>query len=296
MGIILYMDFFTKLGEAFTLEIEVFVEFIPRLLIALIVAFTIYTAGKLIASAVVRILRRGNMPLVYHSYFTKLIKGIGAFVAVILFLNLIGYGTLAASLVAGGGLTAVMIGFAFKDIGENFLAGFFLAFSRSFRENDLIETGGITGTVRGIHIRHTHIRTADGCDVFVPSAQLFTKPLYNYTLDGLRRGNFTIGIGYSNDTQQVFQLLMNTIKETEGVLGSPSPNITIKAFLQDYIELQITFWVHTKYQKLSLSAVRTLVMNACVKKLKEEGIPLSSDGQSTVSLTPVEVRLEGNGG
>src|SRR5690625_6434311 len=76
-----------------------------------------------------------------------------------------------------------MIGFAFKDIGENFLARFFLAFSRSFRENDLIETGGITGTVRGIHIRHTHLRTSDGCDVFVPSAQLFTKPLYNYTLE-----------------------------------------------------------------------------------------------------------------
>src|SRR5690625_1388931 len=103
---------------------------------------SIYMTGKLVAHAVIRILRRGNMPLVYHSYFTKLIKGIGAFIATIIFLNLIGYGALAASLVAGGGLTAVMIGFAFKDIGENFLAGFFLAFSRSFRENDLIETGG----------------------------------------------------------------------------------------------------------------------------------------------------------
>src|SRR5690625_7128815 len=71
--------------------------------------------GKLVAHAVIRILRRGNMPLVYHSYFTKLIKGIGAFIATIIFLNLVGYGALAASLVAGGGLTAVMFGFAFKE-------------------------------------------------------------------------------------------------------------------------------------------------------------------------------------
>lgn len=278
------MDFFNKLVEAFLNEMEVFIEFIPRLLIALIVAWAIYMTGKLVAHAVIRILRRGNMPLVYHSYFTKLIKGIGAFIATIIFLNLVGYGALAASLVAGGGLTAVMIGFAFKDIGENFLAGFFLAFSRSFRENDLIETGGITGTVRGIHIRHTHLRTSDGCDVFVPSAQLFTKPLYNYTLDGLRRASFTIGINYNNDIQSVSDLLHRAVVETEGVMVSPAPVITIKAYLQDYIELQIAFWVHTTYQKLSLSAVRTGVMKACLNKLKQEGVALSSDIQSTVSI------------
>lgn len=278
------MEFFNTLGEAFLNEIEVFIEFIPRLLIALIVAWAIYLTGKIIAHTVVRILRRGKMPLVYHSYFTKLIKGIGAFIATIIFLNLIGYGTLAASLVAGGGLTAVMIGFAFKDIGENFLAGFFLAFSRSFRENDLIETGGITGTVRGIHIRHTHIRTADGCDVFVPSAQLFTKPLYNYTLDGLRRASFTIGIDYKNDIEKVSDLLKSAVGETEGVMASPSPVITVKAYLQDYTELQISFWVHTTYQKLSLAAVRTGVMKACLCKLKQEGVALSSDVQSAISI------------
>jgi small conductance mechanosensitive channel len=79
------------------------------------------------------------------------------FFGFIIFLNLIGYSTLAASLVAGGGLTAVMLGFAFKDIGENFIAGFFLAYSRPFNTNDVIESGGIMlkyrftfGLVRGI--------------------------------------------------------------------------------------------------------------------------------------------------
>src|SRR5690625_1868801 len=104
------MNFFNKLVEAFLNEMQGLVEFIARLLIALIVASAIYMTGKLVAHAVIRILRRGNMPLVYHSYFTKLIKGIGAFIATIIFLNLIGYGALAASLVAGGVLTAVMIG------------------------------------------------------------------------------------------------------------------------------------------------------------------------------------------
>src|SRR5690625_7429028 len=86
------MDFFNKLVEAFLNEMEVFIEFIPRLLIALIVAWAIYMTGKLVAHAVIRILRRGNMPLVYHSYFTKLIKGIGDRKSVVIFFILIVYG------------------------------------------------------------------------------------------------------------------------------------------------------------------------------------------------------------
>src|SRR5690625_7768178 len=95
------MDFFNKLVEAFLNEMEVFIEFIPRLLIALIVAWAIYMTGKLGAHAVIRILRRGNMPLVYHSYFTKLIKGIGAFIATLIYFNILGYVALAGILVTG---------------------------------------------------------------------------------------------------------------------------------------------------------------------------------------------------
>src|SRR5690625_6627818 len=130
------MDFFNKLVEAFLNEMEVFIEFIPRLLIALIVAWAIYMTGKLVAHAVIRILRRGNMPLVYHSYFTKLIKGIGAFIATIIFLNLIGYGALEASLVAGGGLTALLICFTFKDFVKNVLDRFLLDLICSSRITD----------------------------------------------------------------------------------------------------------------------------------------------------------------
>src|SRR5690625_2112088 len=86
------MDIFNKLVDAFLNEMEVFIEFIPRRRIALIVAWAIYMTGKLVAHAVIRILRIGNMSLVYHSYFTKLIKGVGAFIATIIFFILIVYG------------------------------------------------------------------------------------------------------------------------------------------------------------------------------------------------------------
>ncbi len=280
------------LVDSFLYEAELFLEFIPRLLIALVVALLIYLIGRVIGSGVIQVLKRSSMPEAYHTYFRKLISGVAIFIGFVTFLNLIGYSTLAASLVAGGGLTAVMLGFAFKDIGENFLAGFFLAFSRPFNTDDVIESGGITGRVRSIHLRHTHIRTGEGCDVFIPSAQLFTKPLHNYTLDGLRRGGFTVGIDYADDSESALQILKEVTKSTRGVLKSPGVGTSIKGFTPDYVELQVFFWINAKDQELGLARVRTVAMNACRIKLMESGFTISADVKTAIELSPVDVLLD----
>lgn len=284
-----------SIGDALLFEYERLIAFLPRLLIAIIVVFIIYTIGKWFAKGVVRFLKRSSIPETYHEYFGKLIRIIGAFVAFVVFLNLIGYQTLAASLLAGGGLTAVMLGFAFKDIGENFLAGFFLAFSRPFTTDDVIETDGILGQVKSIQLRHTHIRTGDGCDVFVPSAQLFTKPLHNYTLDGLRRGSFTVGIDYGDDAEKAAELLLDTTKATDGVLDTPKASVQIKGFDPNFVELQVFFWIRAKNQEASLSVVKTRAMNNCRKVLINQNFTVSSNVTTALDVNPVEVLLRNQG-
>ena len=137
------MSLIESLMSAMQAELELFLAFLPRLFLGILAFLIIYLFGKGVAAAVVQLIRRNNFPETYHAFFRKMVKGIFVLIGFVIFLNLIGYNTLAASLVAGGGLTAVMLGFAFKDIGENFLAGFFLAFSRPFTTDDVIETEGI---------------------------------------------------------------------------------------------------------------------------------------------------------
>tara|TARA_R100001143_G_C3361089_1_gene135925 strand:+ start:25088 stop:25927 length:840 start_codon:yes stop_codon:yes gene_type:complete len=271
--------------DSFLNEVDAFLEFMPRLAIALVVVLIIYGIGRLISNIVLQVLRRTNIPETYHQFFKKVINGIALFLGFIIFLNLIGYSALAASLVAGGGLSAVMLGFAFKDIGENFIAGFFLTYSRPFNTNDVIESGGIMGRVKSIELRHTHIRTSDGCDVFVPSVQLFTKPLYNYTLDGLRRGNFSIGIDYSDDSEKALELLHSVTETTKGVLVKPTVSTQIRAFTPGYVEIQVHFWISARDQEMSLSRVRSAAMHACRLKLLESGYTFSSDTVSNIKLT-----------
>lgn len=280
-----------NLLDAFASELESFVAFLPRLTLALLVAGLIYLTGRVIAVATGRLMKRSSLPDAYHSYFGTLVRGLFLFVGFLVFLNMIGYSNLATSLVAGGGLTAVMLGFAFKDIGENFLAGFFLAFSRPFNTDDLIESEGIQGRVKGIHLRHTHIRTIDGCDVFVPSAQLFTKSLRNYTLDGLRRDNFTVGIDYGDDLQAAGDLLLKEARGTAGVLDQPAPTVQVRGFAPNYVELQLFFWINAKDQEGSLRAVRFRLMKKCRQVLMDNGFTFSSSVSTNVDMLPVDVRL-----
>jgi len=286
------MSMIESLINAINTELDLFLAFLPRLILGLAVFLIIYLFGKLSASAVVQIIKRNNFPETYHAFFRKMVKGIFVLIGFVIFLNLIGYNTLAASLVAGGGLTAVMLGFAFKDIGENFLAGFFLAFSRPFTTDDVIETEGIMGTVESIELRHTHIRTPDGCDVFVPSSQLFTKPLYNYTRDGLRRGSFTVGIDYGDDSGLAATLLLNTTRETKGVLSSPESVVQIKSFESAFVEIQVFFWIEAKNQEKTLAMIRTHVMDRCRSALRENGFTISSDVSTAISMSPLNVSMD----
>jgi len=280
-----------SLVNAMNAELEHFLAFLPRLLIGLFVFLIIYLIGKLTAAATVQIIKRNNFPKTYHAFFRKMVKGVFILIGFVIFLNLIGYNALAASLVAGGGLTAVVLGFAFKDIGENFLAGFFLTFSRPFTTDDLIQTEGITGIVESIELRHTHIRTLDGCDVFVPSSQLFTKPLYNFTRDGLRRGSFTVGIDYADDSGKAAKLLLKTAHETPGVLTSPEPVVQIKSFEATFVEMQIFFWIEAKNQEKTLAMIKTLIMDRCRMSLLEHGFTVSSEVSTAISMSPLNVNV-----
>ena len=207
--------------ESLRTDWEAFLRFAPRLFYALVllVIFLVAArfAGRLAANVFHRSVRmRSNERFLRH-VVTWSISSIG----ILLALGLMGFQGVAASLLATGGVVAIVLGFAFREIGENFLAGFFLTFSRPFELGDIIKTGDLTGTVRSIELRYVHIRTFDACDVFVPSAQMFREPLYNYTRDGLRRPSFTVGVAYNDDPEEVIVLLEKAAGGVTGVLPDP---------------------------------------------------------------------------
>lgn len=195
-------------------------------------------------------------------------------------LYLLGLSSFTNKILAGAGLLTFVIGFALKDIGENFLAGIILAFKSPFRLDDLIEINGIMGHVKDISIRETLIKTSDGKDVFLPNAIILKNPLINYTLDGFLRYEFILGIAYENKPTEAIKLILETVNNVEGILkGDRKPAITINELATNTININIQFWVDTfKSTKRSVhNNIRSQVMNDVLAALISNGFSLPAN-------------------
>lgn len=193
---------------------------------------------------------------------------------------LLGLNSFTNKLLAGAGLLTFVVGFALKDIGENFLAGIILAFKSPFRLDDLVEVNGIMGHVKDISIRETLLKTTDGKDVFIPNSIILKNPLFNYTLDGFLRYDFIVGIAYENNPTEAIKLILETINKVEGVLkGDKMPAITISEFSTNAININIMFWIDTfKSTKRSVhNNIRSQVMNDVVAALIANGFNLPAN-------------------
>lgn len=279
--------------ESFELQFQRITEALPQIAGAILMLIVLVIMGRMVSNTVGKLLGRNQTKAIKQTLLLKrLIRWGFNLLGLALALNIIGLTKAAASFLAAGGVMAVVFGFAFREIGENLLAGLFLSFSRSFDVGDVIESNGISGVVKRIEIRDVHIRTADGCDIFVPSAIIYKNPLYNYTRDGLRRGDFKIGIDYGDDLQKAREVLLATVKAHTFTLGEPAPSIQISGFTPAYVELQVFFWINTYSENPGLAEVKSQVMNDCHKALARHKFTFSSNVTTAVDMLPVNVNLK----
>ena len=282
------------LFRSFELAFIALAERAPRILGATAVLLVVTGVGYLLGAGLGRILDRTGRAGRYSRMARRLVRwAIGA-LGLVLALHVLGLTAVATSLLATGGLMAVVLGFAFKDIGENLLAGIFLAFSRSFDVGDLIESGGLRGVVKSIDLRDTHIRTADGCDIFIPSASIYRSPLLNFTRDGLRRSSFTVGIDYRDDPQEAVRLLSEALPRVPGVLAQPAPEVDISALGANAVELGIHVWAET-FTEGGVIRTRTAALAETRRVLADAGFTFSSEVTTALQVPGLDVRVSSPG-
>ena len=270
--------------ESLRADWQTFLNYSPRLIYAVIVLIIASLAAGAFSRLVGNVMRRSQRFQQQERYVRRLVLWTIQLIGVMFALGVMGFKGVATSMLATGGVVAIVLGFAFREIGENLLAGIFLNFSRPFEVGDLIKSGELTGTVRAIDVRSVHIRTADACDVFVPSAKIFKEELYNYTRDGLRRPSFCIGVAYHDEPEAVVSLLQNTIRQVEDVLPEPRAYVCIKEFADNWIVYELFFWVDITASRRDLVGVTNDVMTKCWRVLRDAGMTFSTDVTSLLEI------------
>ena len=156
-----------------------------------------------------------------------------------------------------------MIGFALKDIGENFLAGILLAFKRPFKVGDTVDINGIRGVVLNLNLRDTQIKTPDGKDVFIPNATIIKNPLVNFTIDGFLRYDFIVGLDYGSDYQVARALILEAIQK-----------VWVSELAESTLNLQVAFWVDTFDRKIADLEVKSQAIIQVLTTLEKAGYNL----------------------
>lgn len=226
-----------------------------------------------------RLVRKSTNPIA-SGFISQLVSYVLKLIIILISLYILGLNDFTSGVLASAGVLTFVIGFAFKDIGENFLAGIILAFKSPFKINDLIESGNISGYVRDINIRETIIKTPDGKDVFLPNSIILKAPLFNYTIDGFLRYEFVVGLDYGDDISLGIKTIFETINKIDGVLkGDKKTAVVINELAINTINVKVLFWIDT-FQSTSRTfhlSIRSQVMNDVVVELTKKGFYLPAN-------------------
>ncbi len=227
-----------------------------------------------------RISSKTNDPLMSR-FLGKSIRFMFIVIAIMLGLRAAGLGGIATGILTAAGASAVVLGFAFKDIGENFISGIILAFNRPFNVNDTVEIGPNFGKVKTLEFRYTKLKTFDGKDVYIPNSDVLTEPVTNYTEDGFFRWSFVIGIAYEDNIDGAKKTVMEALRKEPNVIEDEEHvNFVIEDELAtSTVNLKVFFWVNTKDFRRTALTTKGNVVRIVKEALEDNGYYMPADIQ-----------------
>ncbi len=193
-------------------------------------------------------------------------------------------------MIAGLGIGAVAIGFAFQDIFKNFLAGVLIMLRDKMRIGDQIECEHIRGKVEHISLRETHVRQLSGELTIVPNSLLFEKPVQVITDQPARRDEVTVPIPFDGDVAAARATVEAALANIAGIDAARPVQVFASTLDSgsNAVNLLVRWWVDTVAH--DNTAVRSEVVLAILRALDTAGIALpSSSAELVVSDKAVKV-------
>ncbi|MBT2559377.1 mechanosensitive ion channel [Hymenobacter sp. ISL-91] len=254
---------------------EQFLFVLPKLLIALVLlAVGLFVAGRLSALLSRRLHRRSADPLL-ADFLTQISKWVLGLIALLVALNVLGFTGVVGSLLGAAGVSAFIVGFAFKDIAENFLAGVILAFNRPFHIDDTVQIKDLVGHVVALNLRTTLVRTFDGKHIFLPNSMVLKEPLTNYTRDGDLRMDFLLTVELApTDTPAVATGIildyLQTVPEVQ--TGAKSPYVNLEKASATTVDLRVYFWGDSNDYRRGVLQLKSRLMQQVKQELVGAGL------------------------
>lgn len=222
-----------------------------------------------------------------HGLAQRFLQAVVLMAGLVIALQLVNAVALFGALAGTAGLAGLTIGFAFKDIVENYLAGVLLSLRHPFATNDHVVLDGNEGKVVRLTWSDTILMTLDGNHLRIPNARIFASTVLNYTRNPKRRFSFDFGVGPDDDLVEARRIGIATLSGMMSVLEDPAPQALVLELGDSSVQMRYLAWVDQ--QEHSLGRARSEAIRLVKLALDDAGISLPSP-EYRVVLTP-----DGNG-
>ncbi|MCX7552436.1 mechanosensitive ion channel [Marinicella sp. S1101] len=259
---------------------EKFIRSLPKLSIALIVLLLTWLVAKVIVSMATRLLaNKIHNPFVLRMG-SRLFAVPVVVVGIYMVLQLTGLTNLAVTVIGGTGLLGLVIGIAFKDIAENFLASVLISVQRPFKIGDYIVVDGHQGVVQSVTTRGTVIMTLEGNHIHIPNAIIYKNTIVNVTANPNIRKTFVVGIGYGDNISNAQAIAGKVLQNHLAVLDQPEPQVLVDTLGAATVNLKVYFWVNG--EKHSATKVKSAVIRLIKKAFDEAEISMPDEAREVV--------------
>jgi len=184
-------------------------------------------------------------------------------VGALLALEILEITALVGAVLGAAGVVGLAVGFAFRDMAENYIASVLLSLRQPFSPNDFVDIDGRSGKVLRLTSRATVLMTLEGNHLRIPNAQVFKGAILNYSRNPLRQFDFALGVGNGEDLGEVRRRGLEVLAATPGVLEDPGPSGLITG-LGDFA-VQLCFYAWVDQRKTSW----VMVKSEAIRRIKE---------------------------
>ncbi len=206
------------------------------------VLITLFTALWFSRALENKLMRAERINMNVRVVLSKLIRIVLSLVAILMALSAVGLDITLLSVF--GGALGVGLGFGLQKIASSYVSGFIILLDDSIHMGDVITVDTHYGVVSSMRTRYMVLRKLDGTEVVIPNEKLISDVVINHTsTDSRARVQMPLQVSYASDLDKAMKLMREAANAQPRVLIEPAPEVQIKGFGENGIDLNLTLWI-----------------------------------------------------